>query len=92
MTLLSRAHFSVEAKSDFEYFHFLTRHYCQKLGLSTEVEFLSEPRPGLISSSKSNFRYQDQIIWLDKTLEKTNPNLLLNRHYRNSAPSPDLTS
>ena len=46
MTLLSKVHFSVEAESNSKHFQFLTRHYCQKLGLSTEVEFLSEPRLG----------------------------------------------
>ena len=69
MTLLSRVHLSVEAESDSEHFQFLTQHYCQKLGLSTEVEFLSEPRAGLISSSKSKFRDQDQSIWLDRLQE-----------------------
>ena len=49
ITLLPRAYISIEAKYDSEHFHFLTQHCCQKLGLSTEVEFLSEPRPGLIS-------------------------------------------
>ena len=79
MTLLSRAHLSVEAESDFEHFQFLTRHYCRKLGLSTEVGFLSEPRPGLISSPKSKFRDQDQSFWLGRTPGKSNPNLLLNQ-------------
>ena len=50
MTLLSRAHLSVEQEYDSERFQFLTQYYCRKLGLSTEVEFLSEPRLGLISS------------------------------------------
>ena len=93
MTLLSRAHPSVKVESDSEHFQFLTRHCCQKLGISIEGEFLSEPRPGLISSSKSKFiRDQDQSIWLDRTPGKSNPNLLLNQHYRNSAPNPDPTS
>ena len=68
MTLLSRAHISIEAESDSENFQFLTRHYCRKLRLSTEVEFLSDPRPGLISSSKWKFRDQGQRIWLERTL------------------------
>ena len=92
MTLLSWVHLFVKAESDFEHFQFLTRHCCQKLGISTEVEFLSEPRDGLISSSKSKFRDQDQRFWLDRTPGKSNPNLLLNQLYRNSAPDPDLTS
>ena len=92
LTLLSRVHLSVNAESDSVHFQFLTQHYCQKLGLSTEVEFLSEPMSGLISSSKSEFRYQDQIFWLDRTSKKQNPNLLLNQHYRISAPNPDPTS
>ena len=41
---------------------FWTRHCCQKLGLFTEVEFLSEPKPGLIYSPQSKFRDQDQRI------------------------------
>ena len=92
MTLLHRVHLSVEAESDSELFQFWTRHYCQKLGLSTEVEFFSDPRPGLISSSKLKFIDQDQRIFLDRTPENSNPNLLLNQHCRNSAPDPDLTS
>ena len=43
MTLLSRAHLSVEEKSDSEHFQFLTYHYIEKLGIFTEEEFLSEP-------------------------------------------------
>ena len=31
------------------------------------MDFLSEPRHGLISSSKSKFRDQDQRFWLDRT-------------------------
>ena len=80
------AHLSVEAESDSEHFQFLTQHCCQKLGISVEVEFLSEPRPGLISSSKSKFRDKYQSIWLDKTPEKSNPDLLLNQHCRILAP------
>ena len=52
MTLLSRAHLFVETESDSEDFQFLTRHCNGKLGISTKVDFLSEPRPGLISSTK----------------------------------------
>ena len=77
MTLLSRAHLYFKAEYDSDHFQFLTRHYHQKLGLSTEVKFLSEPKHGLISSSKSKFRDQDQIFWLDRTMGKSNPNLLL---------------
>ena len=73
MTLLSRAHISIEAESNSENFKFLTRHYCRKLGFSTEVEFLSEPKLGLISSSKLKFRDQDQSFWLDRTLGNSNP-------------------
>ena len=78
MTLLSRTHLFVEAESDSKHFQFLTRHCYRKLGISTEVEFLSEPRLGLISSSKSKFRDEDKIIWLDRTPKNPNPNLLLN--------------
>ena len=46
-----------------------------KLGLFTEEEFLSEPSIGFLSSSKSKFRDQGQKFWLDKTAEKSNPNL-----------------
>ena len=79
MNLLSRAHLSVEAEFDFEHFQFLTLHSYRKLGLSTEVEFLNEPRLGLISSLKSKFRDQDQCFWLGRNLGKSNPNLLLNQ-------------
>ena len=78
MTLLSRAHLFVEAESDSELFQFWTRHCCQKLGIYIEVEFLSDLKPRLISSSKSMFRDQYQSIWFDKTLEKSKPDLLLN--------------
>ena len=56
MNLLYRVHLSVETESNFELFQFWTRHYCRKLGISTEVEVFSEPRPGLISSPKLNLR------------------------------------
>ena len=92
LTLLSKAHIFVEVETDSDHFQFFTRHYYRKLGLSTEVEFLSEARLGLISSSKSKFRDQDQIFWLDRTPEKSNPNMLMNQHCRNSAPDPNLTS
>jgi len=49
----------------------------QKLGLSTEDEFLSETSIGLFSSSKPNFRDLDQEIWLGKTPRKSNPSLTL---------------
>ena len=52
MTLLPRAHISVEAESNFEVFQFWTQHYCWKLGLFIEEDFFSEPRLGLISFSK----------------------------------------
>ena len=85
MTLLSRAHLPIEVESNSDHFQFLTLHCYGKLGLSTEAEFFSEPRPRLISSPKSNFRYQDQSIWLDRTPKNSNPNFLLNQHCRNSA-------
>ena len=69
LTLLPRAHLSVEAESDSELFQFWTRHYFQKLGLSTEVEFLSEPRLELISSPKLKFRDQDQSFGWTKIRE-----------------------
>ena len=47
----------------------------QKLGLSIEEEFLSEPGIGLFSSSKSKFRDLDQEIWLGETPGKSNPSL-----------------
>ena len=46
MTLLPRAHLFVEIESDSELLKFLTYHYIGKLGLFTEVEFLSEPSIG----------------------------------------------
>ena len=64
MTLLSRAHLSVEAESDYEHFQFLACHYIGKLGIFTEEEFLSEPSIGFISSSKSKFRDKNQGFWL----------------------------
>ena len=77
LNLLSMAHLSVEAESDSEHFQFLTRHCYRKLGLSIEVELLSEPRPGLISSPKSKFRDLDQYFWLGETLGRSNPSLTL---------------
>ena len=47
----------------------------QKLGLSTEEEFLSETSIGFLSSSKPKFRDLDQEIWFDETLGKSNPSL-----------------
>ena len=44
LTLLSRAHLSVEAESDSKHFQFLTYHCIEKLGIFTEEEFLSDPR------------------------------------------------
>ena len=72
MTLLCRVHHSVKAESDSEHFQFLTRHYYRKLGICTEVEFLSEPRPGLISSKKSKLRDQDQSFCLGITRGNSN--------------------
>ena len=92
ITLLLRTHLYIEAESNSEVFQFWTRHYCRKLGIFTEVEFFSEPRPRLISSSKSKFRDKDQSIWLDRTPKNPNPKLLLNQHCRNSAPDSYLTS
>ena len=62
-----------EAEFDFEHFQF----WCGKLGLSTEEEFLSEPKIGFFSSSKSMFRDLDQEIWLGETPGKANPSLTL---------------
>ena len=42
------------------------------------MEFLSEPSIGFLSSSKSKFRDQGQIVWLGKTPGKLNANLTLN--------------
>ena len=95
MTILPRVHLSVKAESDSEHFQFLTQHYYRKLGLSLEVEFFSDPRPGLISSPKSKFRDQDQIFWLGRTLGKSNPKSVLeseNQLCRNPAPDPVPTS
>ena len=92
MTLLSREHLSIEAESNSDLFQFWTRHYCRKLGLSTEVEFLSEPNPGLIFSSKSKFRDQDRSFWLGRTSINSNSNLILNQLYKNLALDPVPTS
>ena len=64
-------HLSVEAEFDSKYFQFSVR----KLGISIEEEFLSEPRIGLLSSSKSNFRDLDQDFWLGETPRKSKPTL-----------------
>ena len=64
-------HLSVEAEFDSEHFQFSM----QKLGLSTEEEFLSETSIGFLSSSKPKFRDLDQEIWLGETLGKSNPSL-----------------
>ena len=64
-------HLSVEAKFDPEHFQF----WCEKLGLLTEEEFLSEAGIGFLSSSKSNFRDLGQYFWLSETLGKSNPSL-----------------
>ena len=39
MTLLSRAHLSVEVEYDYEHFQFFTYHCIGKLGIFTEEEF-----------------------------------------------------
>ena len=64
-------HLFVETKFDFKHF----QSSMQKLGLSTEEEFLSETSIGLFSSSKLKFIDLDQEIWLGKSLGKSNPNL-----------------
>ena len=56
-------HLSVEAEFDSEHFQFSM----WKLGLSTEEEFLSEPRVGYLSSSKLKFRDLDQDSLLGGT-------------------------
>ena len=72
MTLLSRVHLSGEAESNSEHFQFLTLHYCRKLGLSREVEFLSERRPGLISSPKLKFRHNIKVFgWVELQQSQT---------------------
>ena len=43
--------------------------------LFTEEKFLSDPGIGLISSSKSKFRYLGRDFWLGETPGKSNPNL-----------------
>ena len=66
-------HLFVEAEFDSEHFQF----WCRKLELSIEEEFLTEPRIGFLSSSKSNFRDLGQYFWLCETLGKSNPILTL---------------
>ena len=73
------AHLFVDAEYDSEHFQFLTYHCIGKLGLFTEEEFLSEPRLGLLSSSKSKFREKNQGFWLGRTPGKSNPNLPWNQ-------------
>ena len=73
MTLHWRVHLSVEADFNSEHFQFSM----QKLGLSTEDEFLSDTRIVFFSSSKPKFRDLDQEIWLGETLGKSNPSLTL---------------
>ena len=72
-------HLSLEAEFDSEHFQFLTYHCIEKLGIFIEEKFLSEPKIGLLSSSKSNFRDQDQIFWLGRTPRESNPNFPLNQ-------------
>ena len=64
-------HLSVEAEFNFEHFQFSM----QKLGISTEEEFFSDPSIGLFFSSKSKFRDLDQEIWLGETSGKSNSSL-----------------
>ena len=72
MTLLHRAHLSVEAESNSEVFQFWTRHYCHKLGLSTEVKFFSEHRHRLISSPKSKLGIKFKAFgWTELQKRKT---------------------
>ena len=79
MTLLSREHIYVEAESNSEHFQFLTYHYIGKLRLFIEEEFLSEPRLGLLSSSKSKFRDKNRGFWLSRTTRNSNPNFPWNQ-------------
>ena len=79
MNVLSRVHLSVEAKFYSEHFQFLTRHCCQKLGLSIEVDFLNESKTGLISSQKPKFKDEYKIFWLGRTPGKSNHNLNLDQ-------------
>ena len=66
MTFLSRVHLSIEVESNSEHFQFLTYHYSGKLGLSKEVEFLSEPSIGLLSSSKSKLETKIEAFgWVE---------------------------
>ena len=53
----------------------MTYHYCGKLGIFIEEEFLSDPNIGFLSSSKYKFRDQYQNFWLGKTPVKSNPSL-----------------
>ena len=57
----------------------MTYHYIEKLGIFTKEEFLSEPRIGLLSSSKLKFRDKNQGYWLGRTLGKSNPNFPWNQ-------------
>ena len=72
-------HLSVEEKFDFKHFQVLTYHYIKKLGLFTKEEFLSEPKLGFLSSSKSKFRDKNQGFWLAITPRKSNPNFSWNQ-------------
>ena len=72
ITLLHRAHLSVEAESNFEVFQFWTCHLYRKLGLFTEEEFFSEPRPGLISSPKLKLGINIKVFgWTELRKSKT---------------------
>ena len=65
----------VEVEFDFEHFQFLIYLCCEKLGLFTAEEFLSEPSIGFPSSSKSKFRDLGQYFWLCETSGNSNPSL-----------------
>ena len=72
ITLLLRAYLSVEAESNYEVFQFWTRHYCRKLGLFTEEEFFSKPRPGLISSPRLKLGFKFKAFgWTKLQKSKT---------------------
>ena len=49
--------------------------WCEKLGLITEEEFLSEPDIGFLSSSKSKFRDQVRSFLLGEIPGNSNPSL-----------------
>ena len=72
LTLLPRAHLFVEAESNSEVFQFWTCHCYQKLGIFTEEEFFSDPRPVLISSPKSKLATNFKAFgWTELQKSKT---------------------